>query len=133
MESSNRIIQKIQTMAKKHENVAVLWLYGSRAKGLEQADSDYDLAVAFNHFPEDAWQQRLQPENLAHEWAEELDLEEKKLSVIDINHVPIQLAMAVIEHGKLLQLNNELRLIKEENRITSMWEIDHMYHRKQYG
>lgn len=133
MESSNRIIQKIQTMAKKHENVAVLWLYGSRAKGLEQADSDYDLAVAFNHFPDDAWQQRLQPENLAHEWAEELDLEEKKLSVIDINHVPIQLAMAVIEHGKLLQLNNELRLIKEENRITSMWEIDHMYHRKQYG
>mgnify|MGYP005995579327 CR=1 FL=1 len=133
MESSNRIIQKIQTMAKKHENVAVLWLYGSRAKGLEQADSDYDLAVAFNHFPDDAWQQRLQPENLAHEWAEELDLEEKKLSVIDINHVPIQLAMAVIEHGKLLQSNNELRLIKEENRITSMWEIDHMYHRKQYG
>lgn len=133
MESSNRIIQKIQTMAKKHENVAVLWLYGSRAKGLEEADSDYDLAVAFNHFPDDAWQQRLQPENLAHEWAEELDLEEKKLSVIDINHVPIQLAMAVIEHGKLLQSNNELRLIKEENRITSMWEIDHMYHRKQYG
>lgn len=133
MESSNRIIQKIQTMAKKHENVAVLWLYGSRAKGLEQADSDYDLAVAFNHFPDDAWQQRLQPENLAHEWAEKLGLEEKKLSVIDINHVPIQLAMAVIEHGKLLQSNNELRLIKEENRITSMWEIDHMYHRKQYG
>ncbi len=41
--------------------------------------------------------------------------------------------MAVIEHGKAIQVNTPLRLINEENRITSMWEIDHMYHRQQYG
>ena len=120
-------------MAKSHTNIAVVWIYGSRAKGNAEASSDYDLAVAFNAFPEDSWQQRLQPENLAYEWASELHLNDKKISVIDISHVPIQLAMAVIECGKAIQVNAPLRLISEENRITSMWEIDHMYHRQQYG
>jgi predicted nucleotidyltransferase len=127
------ILQQIQKKAKTHNNIAVLWLYGSRAKGTANAESDYDLAVAFNHYPEDAWQQRLQPENLAYEWANEMNVDSNKISVIDINHVPIQLAMAVIEHGQAIQANDSLRLAKEENRITSMWEIDHMYHRQHYG
>ncbi len=54
MLENQSIIQKIQQMAKCHTNIAVLWLYGSRAKGNAGIDSDYDLAVAFNTFPADA-------------------------------------------------------------------------------
>ncbi len=127
------IVNKLQIMAKDHENIAVLWLYGSRAKGTAGPDSDYDLAVAFNHYPKDPWLQRLQPENLAYEWARTINVAPEVISVIDINHVPIQLAMSVIEQGQVLCVNDPLRLAREENRITSMWEIDHTYHRQQYG
>jgi len=133
MAESDSVLKSLRGLARSHENLAVLWLYGSRAKGTAGIDSDYDLAVAFEYFPEDAWQQRLQPENLACEWAEALGLASEKISVIDINHVPIQLAAAVIEHGRAVQVNDSLRLAKEENRITSMWELDHLYHRQQYG
>ena len=68
------ILQKIQK-AKTHNNVVVLWLYGSRVKGTINAESDYDLA------------------------------------------------MAVIEHWQAIHVNDPLRLAKEENHITSKWEI----------
>lgn len=111
----------------------MLWLYGSRAKGTEQANSDYDLAVAFNHFPENPWDRRLQPELLAMEWADELGVAEGVISVADINHIPLPLALSIITTGKALMVKDSLRLAKEENRITSMWEIDHEYHRRHYG
>jgi predicted nucleotidyltransferase len=133
MSESDPVVKQLQCLAKKHKNIAVLWLYGSRAKGSADVDSDYDLAVAFERFPSDAWQQRLQAENLAYEWAKGMSLESEKISVIDINHVPIQLAMAVIEQGQAIQVNDSLRMAKEENRISGMWEIDHLHHRQKYG
>jgi len=41
--------------------------------------------------------------------------------------------MSIIEFGQPIQVNNATRLIREENRITSMWELDHQYHREHYG
>ena len=126
-------ISRIIELAHANPNIAVLWLYGSRAKGTEQANSDYDLAVAFNHFPENPWDRRLQPELLAMEWADELGVAEGVISVADINHIPLPLALSIITTGKALMVKDSLRLAKEENRITSMWEIDHEYHRRHYG
>ena len=59
------IIEKLVALAKLDARIDVLWLYGSQAKGTANEHSDYDLAVAFNSFPEDAWYKRLQPELLA--------------------------------------------------------------------
>jgi predicted nucleotidyltransferase len=123
----------LRSLAKREPVVAVLWLYGSQAKGTAQSNSDYDLAVAFRSFPDDAWECRLQPELLAQRWAEQLDLPEDKISVVDINHIPIQLAFSIMQTGNVLQVNDFLRLAREENRISSMWELDHLYHRKHYG
>lgn len=111
----------------------MLWLYGSRAKGNAQRDSDYDLAVAFEHFPVNEWDKRLQPELLAQQWAEQLQLDEDMISLVDINHIPLPLAYGVITSGKVLHTKDKLRLAREENRITSMWEVDYLYHRSHYG
>ena len=111
----------------------MLWLYGSRAKQTAQHDSDYDFAVAFTHPKEDPLDQRLQSELLAFEWADQLKLPEQTISVADINMIPIHLALSIIESGQVLCANNGLRLAQEENRITSMWEIDYQYHLKHYG
>ncbi len=91
------------------------------------------MAVAFNAFPSDPQEERLQPELLSQDWADVLGLADEYISVVDINHIPIQLAMSIIEFGRPIQVNNETRLIREENRITSMWELDHQYHREHYG
>lgn len=120
-------------LAKADERVAVLWLYGSRAKGPASEHSDYDFAVAFNTFPDDDWEKRLQPELLAQSWADQLGQEYRRISVVDINHVPLPLAYSIITTGQVLLSKNTLRQAIEENRISSMWEIDYLYHKKRYG
>ena len=91
------------------------------------------MAVAFNLFPEDAWDKRLQPELLAFDWIDALGWPENRLSVADINHIPIPLALSIVTTGKELYVNNAYRLAREENRITSMWEIDYLNHKQHYG
>ncbi len=133
MSDQDKLLERIVQLAQQNANIALVWLYGSRAKGTAQPDSDYDLAVAFRHFPDDAWERRLQPELLALEWADELGLPTNRLSVADINHIPLTLAYSVIRDGKVLLAKDGLRLAREENRITSMWELDHEYHKRQFG
>lgn len=127
------IIEQIRELAANNEGIAAVWLYGSRAKGTAQPSSDYDLAVAFNQFPKNDWDKRLQPERLAQQWAEQLQVSEDLISVVDINHIPLSLAYSVISSGTVLQANDTLRQVREENRVTSMWEVDYLYHRSHYG
>ena len=127
------VIRKVIQMAEQNPNIDVLWMYGSRAKLTAQESSDYDFAVAFNSMPLNAWDKRLQSELLALDWCENLQLPENKISVADINHIPLPLAMSIITTGKVLLVKNSLRLAREENRITSMWEIDYRYHFQHYG
>ncbi|WP_404416365.1 nucleotidyltransferase domain-containing protein [Vreelandella aquamarina] len=127
------VIERCIELAKGNTNVDVLWLYGSRTKGTAQLTSDYDLAVAFHDWPADIWQRRLQSEMLALDWMETLSLPEKALSVVDINLAPLPLAYNIIQTGQVLFAKDGLRLASEENRITSMWELDYLYHRQHYG
>ena len=127
------IIEKLIALAKSDARIDLLWLYGSQAKGTANEHSDYDLAVAFNSFPENAWDKRLQPELLAFDWIDVLGWPENRLSVADINHIPIPLALSIVTTGKVLYVKNAYRLAREENRITSMWEIDYLYHKQHYG
>jgi predicted nucleotidyltransferase len=127
------IIEKLIALAQSDGRIDVLWLYGSQAKGTANEHSDYDLVVAFNSFPEDAWDKRLQPEMLAFDWIDALGWPENRLSVADINHIPIPLALSIVTTGKVLYVKNGYRLAREENRITSMWEIDYLYHKQHYG
>lgn len=122
----NAITDQCLAFAAQNPNIEVLWLYGSQAKGTANDQSDYDFAVAFKNFPEDDWGKRLQPILLAQEWADHLGLPDSKISIIDINHVPIPLAFGVISSGKVLVNKNGLRLAREENRISSMWEDNYL-------
>ena len=133
MNDQDPVLQRLAVLAASDANIDVLWLYGSRTKNRQHATSDYDLAVAYAHSPSDVLERRLQPELLAMEWSDALGLATEKISVIDIAQVPLPLALSVIESDCVLHVRNRLRLAREENRITSMWELDHQYHRKHYG
>lgn len=92
----------MQQLAEQNSDVAAVWLYGSRAQGRARQDSDYDLAIAFNDFSLDALARYVRPHSLALDWAGALQLPEQKVSVVDINQVPIYLAYQIIDTGQLI-------------------------------
>ena len=127
------VINKIIPLAENNPDIAVTWLYGSRANSTATIQSDFDLAIAFNSFPSDPLERRLRPELLAIDWAQALSIATDSLSVVDINLAPIPLAWEVISKGRIIYTKDYLRLYREENRIFSMYELDVLYHRRQYG
>ncbi len=126
-------LQAIIELAKKNPELAIVWLYGSRAKGSANASSDYDLAVAFKTFiKDDPLEKRLRPECLALDWQRALGLHDFQLSIVDINQAPIPLAWEIIEPDCVLYCCDESRLWRENLRIQSRMEIDFIRPVKQY-
>jgi len=123
-------LKEIVKIAKKNSDVDVLWLYGSRARGNENENSDYDLAIAFKAYIKDPIEQRLRPELLSLEWNKFLRL---KISIVDINQATLPLAYTVVQDNTVLYSQNDFRRMTEEQRIMSKWELDYLYHRKHYA
>lgn len=118
-------LRALVKLAEQDPAIAVLWLYGSRARGTHHPASDYDLAVAFTHFIHGApLECRLRPELLALDWARALGLAVDRLSVVDINQVGIPLAFQVINGQPPLFCRDYRRLLTEEKRIESRMELD---------
>lgn len=123
-------LERIVQLAGDDTRIAVLWLYGSRARGTAGQDSDYDLAVAFKDFITDsALEARLRPESLAIEWQNILSV---PLSVVDINLAPIPLAMTIVADNRPLYIADMKRKMMEEQRIMSRWEHEYEYPKQLY-
>jgi predicted nucleotidyltransferase len=123
----------LKLLLSKVEDIEVVWLYGSYADKTQTETSDIDLAVAFKVPTIKSLQSLGKIESLSFELATKLSVDRNKISIVDINNIPIQLAAGIVQTGIILYSNNGLREAKEENRILSMWEIDHEYHRRQFG
>lgn len=120
-------LDAIMTLAHERDDLAALWLYGSRARGEHHSGSDYDLAVAFTTWMADPLERRLRPELLALEWQRTLCLEEHMLSVVDLAIAPIPLGWSILSQGELLaDFHREIRM-RQESRILSRWEIDYLH------
>ncbi|WP_102795730.1 type VII toxin-antitoxin system MntA family adenylyltransferase antitoxin [Bowmanella denitrificans] len=123
MTKKKPIEQRIKQLAAAHPDIAVVWLYGSRARNTATDNSDYDLAVAFKSFIKDsALDARLRPESLALDWQQTLST---PLSVVDINLAPIPLAMTVVDDDRPLYVADIRRKMMEEQRIRSRWEHEY--------
>ena len=123
--SQDPFIGQLATLAAIHLEVAVLWLYGSRAKGNAEPHSDWDLAVAFDPVKlPDMLDNRLRPELLALDWQRALGLAEGQLSVVDINQAPIPLAFAIVDANRVLFCRDQGRRLREEARIMSQMELN---------
>ncbi|MEQ4540391.1 type VII toxin-antitoxin system MntA family adenylyltransferase antitoxin [Billgrantia desiderata] len=126
------LMERLVALAKAREDIAALWLYGSRARGDHAEQSDYDLAVAFTDWLNSPLERRLRPELLALDWQRELALPEDKLSVVDIAICPIPLGWSILEQGRLLLDQHPQLRMTQEARIMSRWEHDYSGMRR-YG
>lgn len=120
-------LEAIISLARRRDDLAAVWLYGSRARGDHHPESDFDLAVAFTRWITDPLERRLRPELLAQEWQHQLGLGEEMLSVVDLAIAPIPLGWSILSQGVLLvDLDWDTRL-RQESRILSRWEIDYLH------
>lgn len=123
-----QIKSQIIQLAQDDNNIELLWLYGSYAKGTAHKNSDIDLAVVFKTWEKEVIERRLRPELLALEWQQQLNLKDGEISILDMSIAPIPIAMSVLKSGHLLLSKNRSRQFQEQQRIMSKWEIDYLYH-----
>lgn len=119
------ILSQLKALAAADDTIATLWLYGSRAKGTERPDSDYDLAVKYYDYLADPLKRRLRPELLAMDWSQELMVE---LSVVDIDLAPPPLAASIVDYAVLLMDKTPMETGWLYQKIWSKWD-DWQYHR----
>ena len=125
--SQSETLRAITSLAHQRDDLAAVWLYGSRAREDHHPESDFDLAVAFTSWITDPLERRLRPELLAQEWQRELGLGEGMLSVVDLSIAPIPLGWSILSQGVLLaDLDWDTR-IRQESPILSRWEIDYLH------
>jgi predicted nucleotidyltransferase len=131
MQSVTRILNKITLNASLADDIEVIWLYGSQAKGTAHSQSDIDLAIAFKNFNLSELDKKLRPQELSLILSEQLNLPDGKLSIIDINTVPVYLALNVVEYGRVIYSKNSSREFKETQRIYSQYEFEMIEHKQQ--
>lgn len=121
-QTSDALCAQIIELARNNPQVKLLWLYGSRANGTACASSDYDFAVAFDSRLENPLERRLRPELLTMDWQRAVKVADNVLSVVDINLTPLPLSLNIVgDDSKLLVNKDELRYIRELNRIWGLW------------
>jgi predicted nucleotidyltransferase len=128
MQTINSILKHITNNAIKEDDIEVMWLYGSQAKGTAHEHSDIDIAIAFKNFKLSELDRKLRPQELSLIWSDELNLPDGKLSIVDINNVPVYLAFNVVEYGKVISTKNKSRELKEVQRIYSQYEFETIEH-----
>jgi len=129
----NNILKKLTDKALLDNDIDVVWLYGSQAKGTAHSKSDIDMAIAFKNFSLSELDRKLRPQELNLIWSEQLNLPDGKLSIVDINTVPVYLAFNIVEYGKVICSKNKIRELKETQRIYSQYEFETIEHEKMRG
>ena len=129
MQTINSILKHITNNAIKEDDIEVVWLYGSQAKGTAHEHSDIDIAIAFKNFKLSDLDSKLRPQELSLIWSDELNLPDGKLSIVDINNVPVYLAFNIVEYGKVISTKNKSRELKEVQRIYSQYEFETIEHK----
>jgi len=109
-------LDALATALAHHDEIEVVWVYGSVARGQASASSDIDLAVASRASCAEPWERvdALRADLQAHF--------DRPVAVLDLNRAPTPLAHEVIRDGRVLLCRSDLRLRSEEGRVWSLWE-----------
>ncbi len=129
---TSQTLSKIVTQIQQLADVEAVWLYGSQSKGTAASHSDIDLAIAFNHIPNDPLERVSRPSLVSMQLAESLGMSELLISVVDINLIPTYLAFNVVSEGEVIYSIGSDPPYREFERITSLFEYE-MIEAKRYA
>ena len=123
-QQTQKLLVQIINKALLVDDIEVIWLYGSQAKNSAHEHSDIDIAIAFKNFSSSDIDRKLRPQELSLILSQQLNLIDGKLSIVDINNIPIYLAFNIVEYGKVIYVKNKTREFKEVQRIYSQYEFE---------
>lgn len=109
------LADKIEQVITREPDIALVYLFGSRATGAVGPLSDYDLAVWLDRGSTTlAWLAKLQ-----HEFACALGTD--RIDLVVLNEAPIELAYRVIAQGKLLYQRDIATRVEYEADVLSRY------------
>ena len=117
------IPQRIADIVTRSEQVDAIYLYGSRARGLTHAESDWDIALLFSRWESDRLEALLRPQTIEALLQRELKLYDR-ISVVDLALVPAPLQFNIVNGMKLYD-RGVPHVRRIENSIASKIEIDY--------
>lgn len=107
--TTREIAARLRSALSGRDDLAAVWLFGSRARGTERASSDVDVAILLREDPPvtlDGLMLDLQ-DDLAGELGRPVDL-------VVMNHAPADLVHRVLRDGELLIENDRSRRVRFE-------------------
>lgn len=106
------------------EKLDAVYLYGSRAKGTATASSDWDLAVLFSDYEPDVFERAVRPQLLQFKLADQFDLGDEELSIVDLENTPFYLQYNILQGEKLFD-RGVPHVRRVENAIMNKAELDY--------
>lgn len=107
---STRLIKKLETI-----KIVIVYLYGSKAEGINNRNSDFDLGIVFTHSPIKKQSLDLYSK-LHHIFSKEFPKENIDIALLQFS--PVNFQFEVINKGKiLLEIDSEFRANFEERII----------------
>ena len=85
---------------------AFAYVFGSAVSGTRDAESDIDIAVGFNHNPEQADKQEAVLDSLVELLAAVFGVVPEKLDIKNFGQLPLSLRFRVVRDGKLIYLKD---------------------------
>ena len=102
-------------------NITFALLFGSRAKGINQAESDWDFAIWFEN-QSDVMLHFLEKEELRQQLANLLKINSDKVDIVDLQTASLSLSSSIVEEGIVLKGNDSLELYLFYKRIWALEE-----------
>ncbi|KJV05666.1 type VII toxin-antitoxin system MntA family adenylyltransferase antitoxin [Methylocucumis oryzae] len=122
--SPETMAENITRVIHAHAQVDAIYLYGSRAKQTAREDSDWDIAVLFSTYENDATARVLRPQLLEAAIESALKLY-TKVSVIDLETAPVYLQYSILMSALKWFDRNVPHVRRVEQSILSKWEKDY--------
>lgn len=110
--------------------VAVIYLFGSRAQGLEGPMSDYDFGILLRD-PLPPGPKRRQLYLALHEILEDIINQPTNIDIVFLHDAPMHLRLHVIRHGVIL-FETDARLRGRFHEHTMMTAADFAFHRERF-
>jgi len=102
-------------------NITFALLFGSRAKGINKPESDWDFAIWFEN-KSDVMLRLLKKEELRQQIANFLKVKAEKVDIVDLQTASLSLSSSIVEEGVVLKGNDLLALNLFYKRVWALEE-----------
>jgi predicted nucleotidyltransferase len=123
-------VQALRALLQQQPHLIFAALVGSRANGRAHADSDWDIALQWDHGL-DLWSLLANTETLRRELAITLQVPESSVDLIDLRRANLTMRASVAEEGLILHGENTLAWPQF---LTRTWrELEDFYWERQHA